>query len=381
MNSASPNWRARRASRRSPPATRSARCCAWCRAATRPWWTPISRRSCAATSTRWPPNCTARGSISCSRTAASPRRAAFQGKDAILSGPAGGIVGAARTAGDGRARPDHRLRHGRHLDRRRALRRRVRAGLRDRGGRRAHARADDGDQHGGGRRRLDPAFRRRAHARRPRFRRRRSRARLLPPRRPADRDRRQCLRRQDPARAFPGDLRPGRRPAARRRRSCGRNSPPWPTRSPRATGEARTPRAGRRGLPAHRRRQHGQRDQAGLGAEGPRRHPLRAAMLRRRRRPARLPGRRRARHGDGVHPPLRRRAVGLRHGARRPDRDARAGGRECRSTPDAMPELDALADRLAADARRRAAGPGRRPGRDRHTRARCICATPAPRPR
>ena len=30
--------------------------------------------------------------------------AGFQGKDAILSGPAGGIVGAARTAGDGRAR-------------------------------------------------------------------------------------------------------------------------------------------------------------------------------------------------------------------------------------------------------------------------------------
>ncbi len=58
--------------------------------------------------------------------------AGFQGKDAILSGPAGGIVGAARTAADGRARPDHRLRHGRHLDRRRALRRRIRARLRDR---------------------------------------------------------------------------------------------------------------------------------------------------------------------------------------------------------------------------------------------------------
>ena len=55
------------------------------------------------------------------------------------------------------------------------------------------------------------------YARRPGLRRRRSRPRLLPPRRPADGDRRQCLRRQNPARAFPGDLRPARRPAARRR--------------------------------------------------------------------------------------------------------------------------------------------------------------------
>ena len=41
--------------------------------------------------------------------------ARFQGKDAILSGPAGGIVGAARTAGMAGLRPHHRLRHGRHL--------------------------------------------------------------------------------------------------------------------------------------------------------------------------------------------------------------------------------------------------------------------------
>ena len=81
-----------------------------------------------------------------------------------------------------------------------------------------------------------------------------------------------------------------RRPGRRDRRSH--------RRSPRSAA------AGRRGLPAHRGRQHGQRDQAGLGAEGPRRHPLRAAMLRRRRRPARLPGGRRARHGDRVHPSL-----------------------------------------------------------------------------
>ena len=67
-------------------------------------------------------------------------------------------------------------------------------------------------------------------------------------------------------------------------------------------------------VPAHRGCQHGQRDQAGLGAEGPRRDPLRTAMLRRRRRPACLPGRRCARHGDRIHPPLCRRALRLWHG-------------------------------------------------------------------
>jgi 5-oxoprolinase (ATP-hydrolysing) len=46
----------------------------------------------------------------------------FHGKDAILSGPAGGIVGAARVALRG-IRQDHRVRHGRHLDGRRPLRR------------------------------------------------------------------------------------------------------------------------------------------------------------------------------------------------------------------------------------------------------------------
>ena len=38
------------------------------------------------------------GSCSCSRTAGSPMRPAFQGKDSILSGPAGGVVGVVRTS-------------------------------------------------------------------------------------------------------------------------------------------------------------------------------------------------------------------------------------------------------------------------------------------
>ena len=55
---------------------------------------PICRRSCAAMSTGSRPDCpTGPISISCSRTAALPRRRAFRGKDAILSGPAGGVVG------------------------------------------------------------------------------------------------------------------------------------------------------------------------------------------------------------------------------------------------------------------------------------------------
>jgi 5-oxoprolinase (ATP-hydrolysing) len=45
----------------------------------------------------------------------------FQGKDAILSGPAGGVVGMVETGPHGRLRQAHRLRHGRHLDRRRPL--------------------------------------------------------------------------------------------------------------------------------------------------------------------------------------------------------------------------------------------------------------------
>ena len=45
----------------------------------------------------------------------------FQGKDAILSGPAGGVVAAVETAEARRLRQGDRLRHGRHLDRRLAL--------------------------------------------------------------------------------------------------------------------------------------------------------------------------------------------------------------------------------------------------------------------
>ncbi len=78
----------------------------------------------------------------------------FQGRDAILSGPAGGVVGMAETARLAGVRGGDRLRHGRHLHRRVAFRRRVRALVRDRGGGRAPARADAARTHRGRGRRL-----------------------------------------------------------------------------------------------------------------------------------------------------------------------------------------------------------------------------------
>ncbi len=68
----------------------------------------------------------------------------FVGKDSILSGPAGGVVGYARVAEAAGFRAGDRLRHGRHQHRRLALRRPLRAGVRDREGRRARRGPDAG---------------------------------------------------------------------------------------------------------------------------------------------------------------------------------------------------------------------------------------------
>ncbi len=156
----------------------------------------------------------------------------FQGKDAILSGPAGGIVGMAKTGRGGGLRPAHRLRHGRHLDRRQPLRRRLRAQLRDRGGGRPDARADDGHPHRRGGRRLDLQLPRRPLPGRPRKRRRRPGPGQLPPRRAADRHRLQRDAGQALARPLPGGLRPQGRPDRSTATWCARSSPRWPTRSP-----------------------------------------------------------------------------------------------------------------------------------------------------
>ena len=142
----------------------------------------------------------------------------FRGRDAILSGPAGGVVGMAET---GKARglsPRHRLRHGRHVDRRRAFRRHLRARVRDADRGRAPRGADAARAYGRGRRRLDHHLRRHALPRRSGERRRQSGAEVLPPRRPAHRDRRQRHAGQARRGVLSGDLRTQQRPAARRGR-------------------------------------------------------------------------------------------------------------------------------------------------------------------
>ena len=123
----------------------------------------------------------------------------FRGKDSILSGPGGRHRRHGPHRGRGGLRPGDRVRHGRHVHRRLAFRRRVRAAVRDPGGRGAAARADAVHPHGRGRRRVGAALRRRPVPGRPRLGGRRRRARLLRPRRPADRDRRQRPARPGPA--------------------------------------------------------------------------------------------------------------------------------------------------------------------------------------
>ena len=106
-------------------------------------------------------------------------------------------------------------------------------------------------------------------------------------------------------------------------------------------GDGREAAAGRRRLHPHRGREHGERDPEHLGAARLRRHRLCAQFLRRRGRPACLPRRRRARHRQRAVASAVRRAVGLRHGA-------------CRAEGDAEP-------RRLAPARRGRAWPPRKP--------------------
>ena len=139
----------------------------------------------------------------------------FQGKDAILSGPAGGVVGMAETGREagfkkligfdmGGTSTDVSHYDGEYE---RAFETEV-AGVRMRAPMMLHP-------HGRGRRRLDPAFRRRALPRRPGFGRRQSRADMLSPRRAARRHRRQCAGRQAHPRFLPEDFRARAGPAAR----------------------------------------------------------------------------------------------------------------------------------------------------------------------
>ena len=135
----------------------------------------------------------------------------FRGRDAILSGPAGGVVAMAETAARagfahvigfdmGGTSTDVSHFAGAHE---RTFETMV-AGVR-------LVRADAQHSYRRGRRRLDPGVRRHAHDRRPRKRRRRSRSQVLSPRRPAHRDRRQRHDRQAQARIFSGAVRRGRK--------------------------------------------------------------------------------------------------------------------------------------------------------------------------
>ncbi len=196
--------------------------------------------------------------------------AARHGSWTVLSGPAGGAVGAAKSA-DVELR---RARHGRHLLRR--VRRHRGAGgrgERSRGGRPGAGAADGGRAHGRRGRRLDRLARpRRCPARRPPVRRRRPRARgLWPRRRGADRDRRQprarlsrCRfaagRRRDPRprrrRAGARGTRLGARPVARRgcrRGRAGRQRRHGPGRAGRDRGARHRPARPRPGRVRRRR--------------------------------------------------------------------------------------------------------------------------------
>ena len=198
----------------------------------------------------------------------------FQGKDALLSGPAGGVVGMVETAklagfdkvigfDMGGTSTDVAHYDG---DYERAFDTEV-AGVRVRAPMmRIHTVAAGGGSilhFEAGRFRAGPGFGRRQ-----------SRSGLLSSRRPARRHRRQCHARQAAAGFFPGNLRAEPGPAARCRsrarkiRGAGRR-------------DRRRPHAGsrRRGVRHHRRREHGQRHQEDFGAARLRRHRISAELL------------------------------------------------------------------------------------------------------
>ena len=223
-----------------------------------------------------------------------------------------------------------RLRHGRHVHRRQPLRRRVRARVRDAGGRRAHARADDEHPHGRGRRRLDPAVRRCALARRPAERRREPGPGVLSPRRAAGGDRCERDGRQDPAGALSEGVRAARRTSRSTATSWSRSSTRWPAEIAARDRRRRHARSRRPTASSHiavgamaNAHQEASRWRAATtsrsytlqcfgGAGG--QHACRVADA--------LGMTRVFAH------PLGRRAVGLRHGPGRPDRDARGGSVE-----------------------------------------------------
>ncbi len=92
----------------------------------------------------------------------------------------------------------------------------------------------------------------------------------------------------------------------------------------REIGDGRISRGGRGRLPFDCGRQNGRGNQDDFGRARLRRDALRAELVRRRRRPARLRRRRRAQRCDRAHPSALLAALGLRNGAGRHRRAARA---------------------------------------------------------
>ena len=109
-----------------------------------------------------------------------------------------------------------------------------------------------------------------------------------------------------------------------------------------------------------------------------RRHRVHAVLLRRRRRAARVPRRRRARHDARVHPSVGRRAVGVRHGPRRRARAAAAGGRGGALGGDARRRPATTLARARGGGARRRRGAGHRRAAASRAGARCTSSTRAP---
>ena len=193
----------------------------------------------------------------------------------VLSGPAGGVVGAMETARRSGFRKDPGLRHGRHVHRCEPGRRRRARNHRSIRRRLSDSRPDARHSHRGRGRRLHRARGcGRAASRRSGERGRRSRPGLLRHRDGAHRHRR--------ARgAGPHSV------AARRRDARGCGSGRRRRRSHCAPLESRSGRCGG-GHPARRQLQHGAGDSRGLGRTRLRSPRVRAGGFRRMRRPARL---------------------------------------------------------------------------------------------
>ena len=179
---------------------------------------------------------------------------------------------------------------------------------------------------------------------------------------------------------FPRVFGPARRRAARRRRrasASSRRSPRESRRDDRATRT--TPEQRRRRLPADRGREHGERDQAHLGAARPRRHRVHAVLLRRRRRAstrAWSPTRSACDACSSIRSPAccRRTAWASPTCARCAQQAVEARLDDAVARGAARRAFDALATRRA----RRARGAGRRGRRASTSSAACISSTKAP---